>query len=76
MEFSRPEHWSGFPFPGDCPNPGIEPRCPALQVDSSPAEPQGKPKNTAVGSLIPSSADLPDPGIKRVSCTAGGFFTN
>ena len=28
-----------------------EPRSPALQVDSLPAEPQGKPKNTGVGSL-------------------------
>ena len=44
MEFSRPEYWSGyFPSPGDHPNPGIEPRSPALQVDSLPAEPQGKP---------------------------------
>ena len=30
---------------------GIKPRSPALQVDSLPAEPQGKPKNTGVGSL-------------------------
>ena len=37
--------------PGDLPNPGIKPRSPALQVDSLPAEPQGKPKNTGVGSL-------------------------
>ena len=53
MEFSRPEYWSGklFHSPGDLPNPGIEPRSPALQVDSLPAEPQGKPKNTEVGSL-------------------------
>ena len=53
MEFSRPEYWSGYPFPspGDLPNPGIEPRSPALQADSSPAESQGKPKNTRVGSL-------------------------
>ena len=45
MEFSRPEYWSGYPFPspGDLPNPGIEPRSPALEVDSAPAEPQGKP---------------------------------
>ena len=45
MEFSRPEYWSGnpFPSPGDLPNPGIEPRSPTLQVDSLPAEPQGKP---------------------------------
>ena len=27
---------------GNLPNPGIEPRSPALQVDSLPAEPQGK----------------------------------
>ena len=53
MEFSRPEYWSGWPFPspGDLPNPGIEPRSPALHTDSLPVEPQGKPKNTGVGSL-------------------------
>ena len=56
MEFSRPEYWSGEPFPspgdlptqgsaGDLPNPGIEPRFPALQADSLPAEPQGKPRH-------------------------------
>ena len=53
MEFSRPEYWNGYPFPspGDLPNPGIEPRSPALQADSLPAEPQGKTKDTGVGSL-------------------------
>ena len=51
MEFSRPEYWSGHPSPGDIPNPGIEPRSLALQVDSLLAEPQEKPKNTGVGSL-------------------------
>ena len=53
MEFSRPEHWNEqmFPSPGDLPNPGIEPRSPTLRVDSLPAEPQGKTKNTGVGSL-------------------------
>ena len=40
-----------MPPPGDLPNPGIEPRSPALQVDSLPAEPPGKPKNTEVCSL-------------------------
>ena len=35
--------WEPFPSPGDLPNQGIEPRSPALQVDSLPAEPQGKP---------------------------------
>ena len=49
MEFSRPEYWSGEPIPspgdlpGDLPNPGMEARSPALQADSLPAEPQGKP---------------------------------
>ena len=53
MEFSKPEYCSGwpFPFPGDLPNPGIKPRSPILQADSLPAEPQGKPKKTGVGSL-------------------------
>ena len=53
MGFSRPEYWSEQPFssPGDLPNPGIESRSPALQEDSLPAEPQGKPENTAVSSL-------------------------
>ena len=45
MEFSRPEHWTGepFPSPGYLPIPGIKPRSPALQADSLPAEPQWKP---------------------------------
>ena len=43
MGFSRQEYWSGqpFPFPGDLPNPGIEPRSPAPQADSLPTELQG-----------------------------------
>ena len=36
MGFSRQEYWSGLPFPapGDLPDPGIEPRSPALQTDA------------------------------------------
>ena len=34
----------GSPSPGDLPHPGIEPRSPALQADSLPSEPPGKPK--------------------------------
>ena len=39
-EFSRQEYWSGLPCPppGHLPNPGIEPRSPALQADSLPSE--------------------------------------
>ena len=36
---------------GDLRNSGIKPRSPALQADSLPAEPPGKPKNPGVGSL-------------------------
>ena len=45
MGFSRQEYWGGlsFPPPGDLPDSGIEPVFPALQVDSLPAEPSGKP---------------------------------
>ena len=46
--FSRQEYWRGLPCPppGYIPNPGIKPtssQAPALQMDSLPAEPQGKP---------------------------------
>ena len=51
MEFSRPEYWNTFPSPGDLPNPGIEPRSPASQVDSLPSESQRKSKSTRGGSL-------------------------
>ena len=48
MEFSRPEYWSGqpFPSPGDLPNPGIKPGSLAFQADSSPTELSGKCKAT------------------------------
>ena len=47
LGFSRQEYWSGLPFtsPGDLPNPGTEPRSPALQVDSLLSGPRGKSKN-------------------------------
>ena len=48
IRFSRQEYWSGLPSPppGYLPHAGIEPMSPAspaLQVDSLPAEPLGKP---------------------------------
>ena len=48
MGFSRQEYWSGLPYspPGDLPDPGMEPvtpASPALQADSFPTEPPGKP---------------------------------
>ena len=37
MGFPRPESWSGlpYPFPGDLPDPGIKPKSPAWQVDTT-----------------------------------------
>ena len=45
MGFYRHEYWSrlSFPSPGDLPDPGIKPGSPALQADSLPSEPPGKP---------------------------------
>ena len=50
MGFSRQEYWSGLPLPspGDLPDPGIEPRSPALQADALPSEPPGKPSGRVV----------------------------
>ena len=47
MGFSRQEYWSGVPFPspGGLPDPGTEPRSPALQADALISEPPGKPMN-------------------------------
>ena len=46
MGFSRQEYWSGLPFPSpeNLPDPGIEPRSPALQADALTSEPPGKPQ--------------------------------
>ena len=59
MEYSRPEYWSGqpFPAPGDLPTQaGIEPRSPVLQADSLLAEPQGKARHLNITSVTLMSA--------------------
>ena len=40
------------PSPEDLPEPGIEPGCPALQADSLPSEPPGKPQIKLVYTLL------------------------
>ena len=49
--FSRQGYCSGLHalFQGNLPNPGIEPRPPALQADSLPFEPPGKPLGQGQG---------------------------
>ena len=48
MGFPRQEYWSGWPFPspGDLPDPGIKPTCPALAGGFFTAESPGKPKTS------------------------------
>ena len=68
MGFSRQEYWSGLPFPspGDLPNPGIEPRSPALEADALTSEPPGKPINVILNGKKP-KAFLLNSGVRH-SC--------
>ena len=77
-EFSREEYWSGLPFlsPGDLPNPGIEPSSPALQVDSLPSNPPGKPKNTRIGIVALLQEIFPNQESDQGLLFAGRFFTS
>ena len=43
--------WVAMPSSRRSSQPGIKPRSPALQADSLPVGPRGKPKNAGVGSL-------------------------
>ena len=43
--------WVAMPSSRGSSYPGIEPKSPAMQMDSLPSEPPVKPKNTGVGSL-------------------------
>ena len=57
MGFSRQEYWSRllFPPPGNIPDPGIEPESPvssALQMDSLPIEPLGKPYSSLLSKAV------------------------
>ena len=50
MIYPRQKYWNGFPFSslGDLLDSGIEPGSPALQADSLPSEPPGKPYKVEV----------------------------
>ena len=55
--FSRPEYWSGLPFPssGDLSNPGIKPGTPALEADALTSEPfnmSAKKKTSSMGNIL------------------------
>ena len=64
MGFFSQEYPSGLSYspPGDLPNPGIKPASPALQSDSLPTEPPGKPQvafSTVFDKDHQQSRDLP-----------------
>ena len=73
--FSRQENWSGLPFPSpvDLPDHGIKAGSPALQADSLPSEPPGKPRHPVHAKLPvvslcdPVGCSLPGPNVH------GGF---
>ena len=52
--------WVAFPSPGDLPNPGIESRSPAFQVDSLPAEPPRKTTYSVSGVYSSIQQDFPE----------------
>ena len=64
-----------FLLQGNIPTQGLNPS-PALQTDSLPAELQGKPKNTGMGSLSLLQQIFLTQELNLVSCIAGGFFIN
>ena len=62
---ARIQEWVAFPFSRVFSNPGIEPSSPTLQADSWPAEPQGKPKKSGVGSLSLLQQTFPNQELNR-----------
>ena len=64
-EILRQEYLSGLPLPslGDLPDPGMEPRSPALQADSLPSEPPGK----SILSLVSSPTAFTEGSLKPLN---------
>ena len=70
---ARTLEWVAFPFSRGSSQPRIEPRFPALQVDSLPVEPQGKPRKGVLissilnkGTLVYSQAERQGPPSKAL----------
>jgi len=60
MGFSRQKYWSRLPLPtpGYLPYPGTKSGSPALQADSLPSEPPGKPRYVTKTSLNPHTLSI------------------
>ena len=66
--------WGAFPFTRGSSQPRDWTQVSILQVDSLPAEPPGKPKNTGWVAYPFSSGSFRPRNRTGVSCIAGGFF--
>ena len=64
-----------FPPPGDLPNPGIEPGSPALQADSLPSEPPGKPSLCVENPKLPSFLSRCYHQTGSFLCARSGWLT-
>ena len=71
MGFPRQEYWSGlsFPSPEDLPDPGTEPRSPALAGRFFTTEPPGKTQRKKSGTHLLYSALIIETGY----CTAAAL---
>ena len=68
--------WVAFPFSRGTSQPRDRTQVSRMHVDSLPTKPQGKPQNTGVVSLSFLQRIFLTQESNRVSCIAGGFFTN
>ena len=68
--------WVAFPFIRGSSQPRDQTQVSCILADSLPAEPQGKPKNTGVGSVSFLQRIFRPRNQSGVFCIAGGFFTN
>ena len=70
MGFSRHGYWSGLPFLGDIPDPGIEPGSPALQPDSF----LNRNSNLPLSFIASNAGDLGSiPGLGRSPGEGNGY---
>ena len=78
MKFSRPEYWSGlaFPFQGIFPIQGSNPGLPHCRQILYQLSHKGSPRILEWVAYPFSSRSSQTRNQTRVSCIAGGFFTN
>ena len=78
MEFSRPEYWSGkpFPSPGDLPTEGLNPGLLHYRQILYQLSHKGSQRILEWIAYPLSSGSIPPRKWICVSCIAGGFFTN